>query len=379
MSSGANSPSHTLVIPLRFLGDTLLTVPLLRMVSEVSQPDEPIDLLCSPALAPLMQACPYIRHVLPEPKKLADSVRLLARYQRVILLRKSVTWSALAAAAGVKIRLGYDKQRWPFGYKRWGCFLSHQGRYPNRTEPLPMAQSHLLLLRELYPGLTPQQCASPEALRLALWPEPQAFAALQQKFDALALPAECKFLSGSGALTGARLKLAALHLSAASHGKTIAPESFVPAILALQEAGYTVLGLGLATERHVYEALSSRLSQPIVNLAGQTALPEMAALFSSVQIFLGLDSGPMHMAAACNVPAIVAVFGPTHHVQWGVHQPGVYFKAVYNPLSCRPCYAKVCAHNRCKTELAPGWITDAVHAALTHLQVSVQHPAAQQF
>jgi len=53
-----------------------------------------------------------------------------------------------------------------------------------------------------------------------------------------------------------------------------------------------------------------------INLGGQLSLKQTAAISSLAQLFFGVDSAPMHMAAAVNTP-VVALFGPSSAITWG--------------------------------------------------------------
>jgi heptosyltransferase-3 len=56
-------------------------------------------------------------------------------------------------------------------------------------------------------------------------------------------------------------------------------------------------------------------STRVVSLAGQLSLPQLAALIDAAQLFIGVDSAPMHMAAALETPCL-ALFGPTKLQHW---------------------------------------------------------------
>lgn len=74
-------------------------------------------------------------------------------------------------------------------------------------------------------------------------------------------------------------------------------------------------------------------SQNVVSLAGQFSLPQLAALIDAAQLFIGVDSAPMHMAAALNTPCL-ALFGPTklqHWRPWGENNR-VIWAGDYAPL-----------------------------------------------
>jgi heptosyltransferase-3 len=73
----------------------------------------------------------------------------------------------------------------------------------------------------------------------------------------------------------------------------------------------------------------------IVDLTGTLSLPEVAALTAQALVFVGVDSAPMHMAAAMGTP-VLALFGPSGEYEWGpwmVRQRVVASGA--HP--CRPC------------------------------------------
>ncbi|KAA8997299.1 lipopolysaccharide core heptosyltransferase RfaQ [Affinibrenneria salicis] len=64
------------------------------------------------------------------------------------------------------------------------------------------------------------------------------------------------------------------------------------------------------------EDIASRCTpRPETALAGKTSFSELAALLDKAALYIGVDSAPMHMAAALNTP-LVCLFGPTNHKQW---------------------------------------------------------------
>ena len=67
-------------------------------------------------------------------------------------------------------------------------------------------------------------------------------------------------------------------------------------------------------------ALAER-NQTCVDLAGQLDLATLTAVLARASLFLGVDSGPMHLAAACNRPQIV-LFGPTNPFHWRPRHAG---------------------------------------------------------
>ena len=94
------------------------------------------------------------------------------------------------------------------------------------------------------------------------------------------------------------------------------------------------------------------------NLAGLTTVPELAALLARCDLFIGADSGVMHLAAAAGVP-LVALFGPSNHLAWGPWTPGGVSRVVRLDLPCSPCsyvghsvgQRDGCWHRSCMAEL----------------------------
>lgn len=319
-----------LIIPLRYIGDTVLTVPLIRNVRRLF-PQARIDVLASAVTAPLLEPCPYIDSVLVEPKGTRQRLRLLKanRYDTVFLLRKSVTMALLCKLAGIRTVAGYDKQRFPFGYKRWGWFIDKKARYPSLKTDTPQAQSHLGLLSAC--GL---QAADDH---LELWTTPED----ESRVDSL--------LQEHG--LNAETPIAVLHAASASHGKQIELAKFSESLQALLQQGYRILTTGTGIDLDAYEQLSRDSGVPLINLAGKTSLRETVALYQRIRLLLTVDSSPIHLGAAAGVPKIVGVFGPTNEKQWGPHNLAVDFRPVFMDLPCRPCYAKVCEHNNCRVLL----------------------------
>ena len=83
------------------------------------------------------------------------------------------------------------------------------------------------------------------------------------------------------------------------------------------------------------------------NLAAKTSIDELINLISKLDFFITSDSGPMHIAAALQVPT-VSIFGPTNYKetsQW-MNEKGMIVK---KNLKCQPCMKRKCplVHHNC--------------------------------
>lgn len=112
----------------------------------------------------------------------------------------------------------------------------------------------------------------------------------------------------------------------------------------------------------VERILGGAKARPL-NLAGKLSIKELGALTARARLFIGVDSMPMHLAAAMGVPS-VALFGPSGEEEW---RPwGVPHRVVTSGHPCRPCGNDGCGGGKiseCLTTLP----VDAVQAAVQDL------------
>jgi len=90
-------------------------------------------------------------------------------------------------------------------------------------------------------------------------------------------------------------------------------------------------------ERAMSAEIRDRTDAPFVDLSGPSMLSfkHLAALTARAKLFIGVDSAPMHIAAAMQTPTI-ALFGPSGELEWGPwHVPHRVVASVEHP--CRPC------------------------------------------
>ena len=100
-----------------------------------------------------------------------------------------------------------------------------------------------------------------------------------------------------------------------------------------------------------------------LDLSGRLSIKELGALTARARLFIGVDSMPMHLAAAMGTPT-VALFGPSGEFNWGPWN--VAHSVVSTTHTCRPCGLDGCGGGKvsdCLTTLP----VDAVHAAAREL------------
>ena len=95
--------------------------------------------------------------------------------------------------------------------------------------------------------------------------------------------------------------------------------------------------------------------------APETNLLELVELIRGCRLFVGGDTGPMHMAAALGVPT-VALFGASDPVRNGPYGEG--HLVLYHDMECRPCWKTRCESLGCLRELRPEGVIARVEAYL---------------
>ena len=112
--------------------------------------------------------------------------------------------------------------------------------------------------------------------------------------------------------------------------------------------------------KDIEEGLVSRNIENFINLAGKTSIKELCSHIGGCSLFITNDSGPMHIAAAYQVPT-VAIFGPTKHKetsQWMNEKS----KIVRHDMECSPCMKRECplGHHECMTSISASEVIQAV-------------------
>ena len=330
MSADPSSP--TLVIQTAFLGDVILSTPLL---SALAEQHGPVDVVTTPLAAPLLETHPAVRQVFPYDKRQADrgwqGLRTLAnrlreqRYIRAYLPHRSLRTAALALLARIPSRIGYAGS-WSFLYTE------------ARTKPRTGHETdRLLALANGASGVYPPQ--------LRPTPEDERVAAGLIDGDFVAL--------APGSIWGSKRWPYYAELAASLAKLT----------------GLVVVGgrddVELGDE--ICSAAQGGAGRPAVNACGKLTLRQSAALIGRAALLVTNDSAPLHLATAMGTP-VVALFGPTvTEFGFGPLRPGDAALGV-DELRCRPCSphgppACPLGHHRCMRDLT----VTAVRAAIEEL------------
>jgi heptosyltransferase-2 len=319
-----------LVMRYRFIGDTVLTVPFLRNL-RLACPSARIDLMIEPFSGQVIEGCPYVDRVIPfefktihryssvsQRGKLAGYIhywKLIRQnqYDAVFVLKRSLSSALLAAAAGVPRRIG-------FATEGRGVFLTDRVAYRHDQHEV---DNFLDCLRSINIPV--------HSSALELWPSPES----NQK--------ALTFFRNAG--WGERDLKIVIHAAASLPAKQWPLDRFASVMKTLRER-YKARFIYTGAERDagLYREIEKQGPFDGLNLCGMMNLRENISVYGAADLFFGVDSGPMHMAAATGIP-IVALFGPTDERKWGPWGEG--HTVITKRLSCYPCKPHKCADNQC--------------------------------
>ena len=128
--------------------------------------------------------------------------------------------------------------------------------------------------------------------------------------------------------------------------------------------GAKVVFTGGKGEVQVAKKIISSMKTSPVNMAGICNLKQLIALIDSCDLFISIDSGPMHIAAARNIP-VVAIFALKSDMpfRWGPYKTRHFI--VRKDVSCQElCIKEKCTHFSCMHELDPEDIIEPVKMIL---------------
>ena len=326
-----------------WVGDAIMAVPALRAVRR-RFPEAEIAILARPYVADVYRDQGICNQLIADDsrskhsgilgrERLSAELRAMS-FDAALLLQNAFDAAWLAWRAKIPERIGYARDG-------RGFLLTHPVAVPKSNEIPPHERFYYL-----------------ELLRRAGWID----ALLDEPLITLYVSEQnrrraAEFLVASGARRDAlRIAIGA----GASYGsaKCWPPSRFAELANRLQaQTDADVILFGTSSEAAVTRAISSGLHRPAIDLTEKTAIGDLPPLFSQCHLFVGNDSGAMHVAAAVGLP-VVAVFGPTD--PQGTAPVTPRSTIVQQKPYCSPCFLRHCpTDHRCMR----GITSDMVEAA----------------
>ena len=317
-----------LIIRVDGIGDLLNSTPAIALLRE-NYPSAEITVLARPLNAPVLLGNPHIDRVLVFDRK-AQHRRLTARLQfyrslrrerfQLVVAMQTAMWPHLVAfLSGARYRLGRYQ-------KRFKSTLTHAWRGRYRKGATHEVDRNLELVRLICRGegtrklvfhLHPDEIADAKA-RLASWNIGFAGGVCNPETD---------------------VGLIGIHPGGSSFDKRWPEKQYAELADRLaRHYNATILLLRGPEEAELTRNIQQAMQGHSIAYA-PTTIRELAALLTCCQLVVCNDSGPMHLAAALDVPT-VAIFGPTDHVAW--HPLSENASIVRRDMPCWPCSAHKC-------------------------------------
>ena len=336
-----------------WVGDAIMAIPALRVV-RARFPQAHIAIVARSYVADIYRGQELCDELIPyDPngdhagfsgrKKLIDDLRA-QKFDIALLLQNAFDAAWLVWRAGIPERIGYARDA-----RSW--LLTHAVRVPRPGE-IPAHEKFYYL----------------ELLRRVGWLE----ALPDETFIQLNV-AEAARSSASRTLheAGARINSVRVAIGAgASYGsaKCWPPSRFAELANRLQgECDMDVILFGTASEASVSNAIAAAMRRAPIDLTGKTSIADLPALLSQCHLFIGNDSGAMHVAASVGLP-VVAIFGPTD--PFGTAPVTPRSTIVREKPYCSPCFLRRCpTDHRCMEKVSAEMVEAAVKPWLAKLEV----------
>lgn len=307
------------------IGDLLLATPTFRAL-KAAQPNTEIHVLAGAWASDILNTVSEVDQVLtlsfPGFDRLQERKQPLAPYWQLlrtshqlrqvgysaaVIMRPDHWWgAALAHVAGIRERIGYDLQD-------VRPFLTRRIRYQREH----VVRQNLRLI-EAWTGILENQDVN---YHLDITPQ------TQNALDAL--------LQERG--IDKQTPIIAIHAGAGTWVKQWDNTRWAQVATALiEETQAHIVFTGSASERQNVTAIQQGIPHATHNLAGDISLEQLTALCARARCVLGVDSGPLHIAAAVGTPT-VALFGaadPIEFGQWGDRKKHIILTS---NIACRPC------------------------------------------
>jgi ADP-heptose:LPS heptosyltransferase len=327
------------IIHLNQIGDLVFSLPLLKSLKD-NFPDVAINSVVRPYLQDLLAESPWVDRILLRESNLKAKLDLLkkirrSQYDLLICLARSEESLMLTLLSGAKLKTGFAHFFWDLGLD-----LKEHIEGPNSWH------NNAKLLRLLNIKISQNDYVG--------------LLNVDEDASLTDLPAEFAVIS-----------------PAASHRrqiKTWDPKKFAELILLLKHHfDLTSVIVGSSQDQAYNRIISGSLREKatandayIVDLTGNTNLRSLCSIIRKARLFVGIDSGIMHLASSIDIP-VVGLFGPTDP-QYVGPQNNRSIVVRKEDMDCVPCHLKSCKPRDCLSQLEVDKVFDACGQLLARPQ-----------
>jgi lipopolysaccharide heptosyltransferase III len=339
--------NRILIIQLKHLGDILLLTPVIAALKE-AWPWAAVSALVPRGMEAMLTEHPGLTEVLTIDRRdrsvwnfltLARELRRI-RFDLVLEFSGGDRGALCAWLSGARTRISFDYPRRP-GWHRLFAFTS--------LVPPPPLRNHIIVKNLALVRSLEIETGSPS---LQFFWNAQTSREIQDLMQLHNLTAK---------------NFVVMHPPARWLFKCWTAEGYARVIDAVQqEYGLPVVltAAPAPQEMQFMQDISARLQTNPVNLTGSLDLKALGALIAQARLFIGVDSAPMHLAAAVGTPTVV-LFGPSGPYNWRPWGEG--HMVLTKNFDCQPCGRDGCDGtkiSRCLTAITPAEVLAAVDRQL---------------
>jgi ADP-heptose:LPS heptosyltransferase len=308
-----------------------MTTPAITALSE-ALPEAHISYVVEKPFRELIEGNPHVDRTLVLPRRLGvnrflKTIRMIRkeRFDAVIDFHGGPTASLITLFSGARLKIGYRVK-----YKS----AVYDIAIPRglRTGHIHSVENHINLVRAL--GL--KISASPSLLL------PESPDATKKKIR--------DFFSEKG-LAGSKVII--IHVGAGNKFREWGVRRWVEFLsILLRKHDIKIVMIGTSEEEDIADQILDELPSSVFSLVSKLTLKDLRELIAKSCLYVGPDSGPMHIAASTSTP-IVALFGPNlsaYNAPWQAESV-----IIEKELDCRPCDQRSCIKGdfRCMQTITP--------------------------
>jgi ADP-heptose:LPS heptosyltransferase len=318
------------VVHLNQIGDLVFSLPLLKSLRD-AHPGAEIHSVLKPGIATLLEGSPFVDELIPKPGKARETFELMRALRRnsydiLITLARSEEAFLITAWSGARLKAGFRRFPWDLTLDVKETVEGHNCPYNNAKL---LRRMGIPVTAETYVGLLPvtaDECPADIPKPYAVFSAGASPRRLIKAWD------EEKFAEVIVEL-GARYGLTPVLVGA---GDTKESNEKITALVKADPRGKGI---------------------EVRDLTGALGLRALTALLIRADLFVGIDSGVMHLASSSNVPT-VGLFGPTDPFYVGPQNTRSI--VVSHPMDCAPCYMKkTCDDVGCMRALSAEKVVEA--------------------
>jgi ADP-heptose:LPS heptosyltransferase len=323
------------IIHLNQIGDLVFSLPLLKALKD-NHPTAEIHSVVKPFLEELLIRSPWVDRIILRGNSIRAKLNLLRqirrnRYDLLISLGRSEQSLLLSSFSGAKLKAGFSHFFWDRALDLKEVIEGHNSWH-----------NYAKLLRRLNVAI--------------------------DKNDYVGL----LHFKGDDNLPQLPKDFAVVSPAASRRRQMKAwdPANFAELIILLQQnLNLSAVLVGSNQDRAYNEVIIASAKQKagnpmqIIDLTGHTGLARLCSIIKHASLFVGIDSGIMHLASSLDIP-VVGLFGPSDPQYVGPQNQRS--RVVRNDeMDCVPCYLEPCDHKNCMSQLGVDKVFDACRHLLT--------------